>query len=291
MLVLRHYIQLTKPSIVLLVVITAMAALAVEGFLFESFVHSLFMLLAIGAAAGSANAFNQYMDRDIDSVMSRTRKKRPIPLGQIQPWTAFAFALSLGLLSTVYLWWQWNLLAAVLSVATILFYTLVYTAGLKRRHHYNVVIGGAAGAAGPLIAWAAVTGQVSLYAWIFFLIIFMWTPAHFWALALAIKDEYQQVNVPMLPVVRGEKRTRIEIWLYTASLLPLTLVPYWIGEAGLLYFLASLGLWIWYFLETHRSFQASKRQTYMRLFYISIIYLFLLCIVISIDGAIQYYGF
>jgi protoheme IX farnesyltransferase len=161
---------------------------------------------------------------------------------------------------------------------------------LKRRHHYNIVIGGAAGSTGPLIAWAAVDGGLSLYAWVMFVIIFMWTPPHFWALALAIKDEYQEVGVPMLPVTHGVKRTKQEIWIYTWSLLPLSLVPWLMGEAGLVYLSSSLALWLWYLIETHLQLPQTDRKNYMRLFGVSILYLLFLFVGILIDGGVRYFS-
>lgn len=286
---IANYIQLTKPNIVLLVVITALAALAAEGSLFQMPMQSLLIVAAIGLAAGSANAFNQFLDRDIDSVMGRTKKRRPLPTGKIKPAGAFIFASALGALSTVYLWLEWNPLAAMVSASTILFYTLIYTLMLKRNHHYNIVIGGAAGAAGPIIAWAAVDGYISLYAWIMFMVIFMWTPAHFWALALAIKDEYKEVSVPMLPVTHGDKRTRWEILLYTISLLPLSFLPVISFDASYIYLAGALLLWAWYMKETIVGLRAKTKKAYMKLFYVSILYLFLYFLVIGIDGGVRYF--
>jgi len=287
---LANYIQLTKPTIVLLVVITAFATLAAQGMLFESPFQALAIVVAIGLAAGSANAFNQFIDRDIDSVMNRTKKRRPIPMGKIKPAAALVFASILGAGSTFYLWFFWNPLTAIISAATIVYYTVIYTMLLKRRHHYNIVIGGAAGAAGPLIAWAAVEGNVSVYAWILFGLIFMWTPAHFWALALAIKDDYAQVQVPMLPVVRGTGRTRWEIVLYTLSLLPLSFVPYFYGYAGRAFLMAAVGLWLWYIYQTFKQMKLKMKKAYMKLFYVSILYLFLLFLAVAVDGAVRFYG-
>lgn len=290
MSLLSNYLQLTKPSIVLLVVITAIAALAAQGMLFADPFNSFMITLAIGFAAGSANAFNQFLDRDIDSVMARTKKKRPLPMGLIKPWAAFVFALSLGVSSTVYLWLEWNFLAAFVSASTIAFYTIIYTMILKRRHHYNIVIGGAAGSAGPLIAWAAVEGHIHFYAWMLFIFIFVWTPAHFWALALAIKDEYKQVSVPMLPVSHGEKRTRIEVWIYTWALLPLTIIPYLTGLTTYWFLAGGLALWGWYLLETKKRMAVGDKKSYMKLFYVSILYLFLVFLLVGVDGAIRYYA-
>jgi len=241
--------------------------------LFSSPVAMILVLIAIVMAAGSANAFNQLIDEDIDSVMERTKSKRPLPLKDLNSTNVFIFALSLGIVSTAYLWWAAHPMAASLSLATILFYTIVYTMWLKRRYYYNIVIGGAAGAAAPIIASAAVYGQPSLYAWIMFAIIFMWTPPHFWALALAIKDEYAEVNVPMLPNVKGDQRTKFEIILYTISLLPLTIAPFVLKLAGPFYLISSLLLWAWYMKETSKRLpqgtKAAYKKTFLCLYYLS----------------------
>lgn len=287
----KAYLNLTKPSIVALVLVTSLSALAAEGFLFAELAQSFLILLAIGMAAGSANSFNQYIDRDIDQVMDRTRRKRPLPLGDIQPWKALIFAIGLAVISSVYLWVYWNPLSALISLGTIFFYVVIYTLILKRRYHYNIVIGGAAGATGPLIAWAAVQGGLSIYPWIMFLIIFMWTPPHFWALALAIKDEYARVKVPMLPVTHGDRRTILEIWIYTWSLLPLSIVPFWSGDAGWTYLFSALGLWSWYLLETWKQLRKKTKPAFKRLFGVSIIYLFLLFMAMIVDGAVRYWGY
>lgn len=289
MIALSHYWKLTKPNIVLLVVITALAALAAQGLLFSEPLDAFLMVIAIGMAAGSANAFNQFLDRDIDAVMDRTKSKRPLAMKLISPAAAFSFALILGFASTWYLWFFWNPLAAVISVATIFYYTVIYTMLLKRRHYYNIVVGGAAGAAGPLIAWAAAENVISPYAWLMFALIFMWTPAHFWALALAIRDEYKMVSVPMLPVVRGVSRTKLEIWLYTLSLLPFSLLLFFYTEASWFYLVASLLLWFWYLMETFKGLKNSDKRSYMKLFYFSILYLFLIFVAIGIDGALRFY--
>jgi len=281
------FLHLTKPSIVFLVLVTSLAALAGEGFLFWDWKSSLYILIAIGAAAGSANAFNQYLDRDIDQLMNRTKTRRPIPQGLLSPLAALIFAWVLAIGSTLYLWIFWTPLSALISVATIFYYAVFYTQILKRRHHYNIVIGGAAGAAGPLIAWAAVTGEVSVYAWIMFLIIFMWTPPHFWALALAIKDEYKSVHVPMLPVTHGVKRTELEIWIYTLLLLPLTLAPYFLGGTGKFYLATAGVLWLWYFWATKVGLKKAQRKDLLKLFGVSIIYLFLLFIGMIVDGGMR----
>ncbi|MDB5038539.1 MAG: ctaB [Bacteriovoracaceae bacterium] len=290
MLSIRKYIQLTKPTIILLVAITGMMTMAAEGTLFTRPVSMLLCLLAIMLSAGSANAFNQFIDRDIDSIMDRTRKRRPLPLDHLTPARAFIFALILGVASNVYLWIKFTPLASLISVGTILFYIFVYTLWLKRRHYYNIVIGGAAGATAPLIASAAANGKISVIAWVGFLIIFIWTPPHFWALALAIKDEYAKVKIPMLPNVLGDKRTRFEILIYTVLLLPITLIPVIGSRAGWFYIVAAVLLWIWYMKGTIVQFKVATIASYKKLFYVSIGYLFFLFIAFGVDGAIRYWS-
>jgi protoheme IX farnesyltransferase len=286
-----HYIRLTKPTIIFLVAITAICTMAAEGSLFVRPIEMLFCLAAIILSAGSANAFNQFFDRDIDAVMERTRKRRPLPLQSLRPAHALLFAIILGVISNVYLWMKFNALTALISIGTILFYVIIYTLWLKRRHYYNIVIGGAAGATAPLIASAAYANDVSLIAWMGFILIFMWTPPHFWALALVIKDEYQKVSVPMLPVVRGDKRTRIEIMIYTITLLPISLFPFFYKkEVGLFYAASAVILWVLYMEQTFRQLKARSKASYKKLFFFSILYLFLLFLALAVDGALRYFG-
>jgi len=286
---LAEYHRLTKPSIVLLVVITGFAGMAADGSLFTEPLKMLAILVAISLSAGSANALNQFIDRDIDAVMERTKKKRPLPRLQVSPQEALVFGLVLGVISNLYIWWASNGIAAAISVATILFYIFVYTLWLKRRHHYNIVIGGAAGATAPLIASAAAFGTPSLISWFLFLIIFFWTPPHFWALALAIKDEYAKVKVPMLPNVLGDKRTRVEIFWYTVFLLPLTVAPFFLDLTGWIFLVAVLALWLWYMWETVFQLRLQSVTAYKKLFYVSIGYLFFLFIAAGLDGAVRHF--
>lgn len=288
---ISKYVQLTKPTIILLVAITGICTMAAEGSLFIRPLEMLSCLGAIILSAGSANAFNQFIDRDIDAVMDRTKRRRPLPLEHLSPTNAFIFALVLGVISNYYLWTQFTPLAAMISIGTILFYVLVYTLWLKRRHHYNIVIGGAAGATAPLIASAAYFGELSLVAWIGFLIIFTWTPPHFWALALAIKDEYEKVKIPMLPNVRGDKRTRREIIFYTTVLLPVSLIPYFYKqEVGLFFAASAIILWIFYMEQTFRQLKVASKQSYKKLFVFSILYLFALFLALAVDGAVRYWS-
>ncbi len=286
---LRSYIQLTKPTIVLLVAITGLCAMAAEGSLFEQPIEMLLILLAIVVAAGAANSLNQFVDRDIDAVMERTRSRRPLPQSQLSPNHALAFGLITSVISTFYLWWAANAQAALISLGTILFYVLIYTLWLKRRHHYNIVIGGAAGATAPLIASAAYQDKISAMAWFMFLLIFFWTPPHFWALALAIKDQYEKVKIPMLPNVRGDRRTIIEIYAYTVFLLPLTLVPIALGMLGWLAALLLLAVWAWYMKVTVERLKEKTVPAYRKLFVVSIFYLFLSFVILGLDGMIHYF--
>ncbi len=233
--IVRSYIQLTKPRIIVLLLISTAAAMALAGGGNVDPVLFLATLVGGALAAGSANAINCFYDRDIDSIMVRTQK-RPIPSGQIRPRDALIFAIVLGVASFVLLTLVANLLAALLAMAGIGCYVVVYTHWLKRHSPHNIVIGGAAGAIPPLVGWAAVTGTLDWPAWAMFWIIFLWTPPHFWALALMIRDDYASVGVPMLPVVSGDAATARQILAYSIALVPLTLVLAWpLGETGWIY--------------------------------------------------------
>src|SRR5215212_2689987 len=227
------YLALLKPRVMSLVVFTALAGLVVApGHMHP--VLAFFALVCIAVGAGAAGALNMWYDADIDAVMSRTAD-RPVPAGRVQPGEALAFGLTLAGFSVVFLGLMINLLAAGLLAFTIFFYAVVYTMWLKRWTPQNIVIGGAAGALPPMIGWAAVTGTIDPGSISLFLIIFMWTPPHFWALALFREDDYGKAGVPMLPNVAGRDETRKQILLYTLVLLPLTFLPALLGVSGLLY--------------------------------------------------------
>ncbi len=219
---LLNYFLLTKPRIVLLVMVTGFAAAMLEGTLCADPQRFAGVLLGIMLAAGAANALNQFWDRDIDAIMARTRSKRPLPTGKISPRSALSFGLLSGMLAIWMLKTAGNTLAAALGASTIIFYVCCYTMWLKRRTSLNIVIGGAAGAAAPLIAWAAGAGGLSSLPLLMFLVVFLWTPPHFWALALCIKEDYVRAGIPMLPVTAGEKTTRTQMAAYVAVLLPAT---------------------------------------------------------------------
>ncbi len=283
--VLKSYYLLTKPRIIPLLLITTAAAMwMASGGQVEPF-QLLLTLLGGTLAAASAQTLNCIYDQDIDYAMLRTRA-RPIPAGLVQPRHALIFAIILAILSFSILATGVNLLSACLALSGIGFYLLIYTHLLKRHSPHNIVIGGAAGAIPPLVGWAAVTGDLSWTPWILFSIIFLWTPPHFWALALMIKDDYAQVNVPMMPVVAGEESTVRQIWLYTLLVVPLTfMLVYPLQAAGLVYALFAGGLGSMLLYKTWQLKQAPMNKDLARsLFKFSILYLMLLCTGMVIDS-------
>jgi protoheme IX farnesyltransferase len=237
---IRDYIELLKPRVMSLVVFSGLVGLMVA----PGHIHPLLgfvTILCIALSAGGSAAVNMWYDRDIDAIMTRTRA-RPLPQGRIEPDAALEFGGTLIFVSVVLMGLAIGWLAAGLLAFAAAFYIFVYTMFLKRRTPQNIVIGGAAGAFPPVIAWAAVTGQVGLPAIVLFLIIFFWTPPHFWALALYRNDDYRRASVPMLPVIKGERRTRIEMLIYTLILFPLSLAPGFVGVAGPVYLTGAIVL-------------------------------------------------
>jgi heme o synthase len=233
--VLRAYIALTKPTIIVLLLITTIPAMVLASEGWPDLRLVLATLVGGFLSAGGAAAINQFADRDIDMVMHRTRN-RPIPSGLVAPAHAAWFGVALGVLSVVWLAWQVNVLTAALAAAAIAMYAGVYTYGLKRTTVQNIVIGGAAGAAPPVIGWAAVTGTLEVPALLLFLIVFYWTPPHFWALSLRLEDEYRAVGVPMGPVVWGVPETKRQIVLYSVLLVAVTVMFGAVAELGWIYF-------------------------------------------------------
>jgi protoheme IX farnesyltransferase len=238
---------------------------------------ALVMLTCLGGylSAGGAGAVNHFFDRDIDAQMRRTAN-RPIPAGRISPAAALSFGCLLAALSVAQLTLTVNPLAAGLSFAGFLGYVLIYTMWLKRRTPQNIVIGGAAGAMPPLVGWAAVRGSVGGTAVLLFFIVFFWTPPHFWALSLLMKGEYEKVNVPMMPVARGEAETRKQILLYTALLYAVTQLPFCAGGFGVTYLIASLVLGIGFIWGALRLYRRPERAHALQLYLYSLAYLALL---------------
>jgi len=283
--VIQDYTELTKPRIIVLLLITTAGAMwiasegQVDGFL-------MFITVLGGAiAAASANAINCLYDRDIDAKMERT-SWRPIPSGRIQPLNALIFAIALAAISFTLLAVYANLLAACLAMSGIATYVGVYTIWLKRSSTQNIVIGGAAGAIPPLVGWAAVTGELSWAAWVLFAIIFVWTPPHFWALALMIRDEYAKVGVPMLPVVKGAEVTAQQILLYTLLIIPVSLLLVFpCNVMGLVYAVSAVGLGVAFIYKAAQLLKEPSDRTVARsVFKYSILYLALLCVAMGIDS-------
>jgi len=278
----RDYYELGKPRVVFLIVFTAFVGmlLAVPGL--PPLNALLFGNLGIALAATSAAAINHVLDRRFDREMKRT-EGRPIPLGHVTERQALSYATALGVLAMVLLIACVNVLTAILTFASLIGYAIVYTVWLKHATPQNIVIGGAAGAAPPVLGWAAVTNTVDPNALLLFLIIFVWTPPHFWALAIARRDDYAKVGIPMLPVVYGVEFTRLHILLYTILLLLVTILPYLTGMAGLLYLAAAVilgGIFIYYALQL--KFRPTE-QLPMRTFGFSITYLSLLFAMLLVD--------
>jgi heme o synthase len=270
---LADYLTLTKPRVQSLLLFTTVTTMFVAGTPSATIV----LLTCLGGylSAGGASAVNHYWDRDIDAQMKRT-STRPVASGRIAPAAALWFGIALGALSIVVLWVGVNPLAAVLSFAGFLCYVFVYTIWLKRSTPQNIVIGGAAGAVPPLVGWAAATGGLSWTAVYLFAIVFYWTPPHFWALSLLMKDEYAKVGVPMMPVVRGERETRKQIVLYTLLLYAVTQLPFCAGGMGGVYLVASLVLGLAFIGGSVMLYRRADRRSALRLYLFSLAYLALL---------------
>ncbi len=271
--VLSDYAALTKPKVQSLLLLTTVSTMYVAG-------HpsvGLVALTCLGGylSAGGAGAVNHYYDRDIDARMARTAD-RPVPSGRVSPGAALAFGVGLAALSFAQLALTVNLLAAALALSGFLGYVFVYTMWLKRRTPQNIVIGGAAGAVPPLVGWAAVTGHLGGTAVILFAIVFFWTPPHFWALSLLMKDEYARVGVPMLPVIRGEPETRRQILLYAVLLYAVTQLPFCAGGFGMGYLIASMVLGLTFIAGALRLISRADRRSALTLYLYSLAYLALL---------------
>ena len=283
----REYLELTKPKVVLLIVFTAIVGmfLAVPGMVPLNTL--IFGTLGIGLAAASAAAVNHVVDQKADARMRRT-KERPLPSGRVSNTQAIAFATTIGLLSMALLVWRVNALTAVLTLLSLVGYAGVYTMYLKRATPQNIVIGGAAGAAPPVLGWTAVTGTVAPDSLLLFLIIFLWTPPHFWALAIHRRKEYAKAGMPMLPVTHGSEFTRLQIVLYTVLLVIATLLPFLVGMSGWFYLAAVLvlnGGFLYYVIALYRH---RTDELAIRTFSYSIVYLMVLFAVLLIDHYLPY---
>jgi heme o synthase len=268
--VAADYVTLTKPKVQSLLLLTTVTTMYVAGD--PSLALVFWTVLGGSLASGGAGAVNHWYDRDIDAQMARTAG-RPVPSGRVTPAAALRFGVALAGLSFLVLSVAVNLLSAFLALAGFLGYVFVYTVWLKRSTPQNIVIGGAAGAVPPLVGWAAVTGHVDPTALYLFAIVFYWTPPHFWALSLLMKDEYARVGVPMMPVVHGEDETRRQILLYTCLLLVLTLIPVVFGFFGVLYALVAAGLGAAFLVLALRLKRRADRRSALRTYLYSLAYL------------------
>ena len=283
------YFSLLKPRVMSLVIFTAFIGFLVA----PGEIHPIIgftAILCIAVAAGASGCLNMWYEADLDAKMKRTAG-RPIPSGKIDPESALHFGVGLSVASVLTMGLLVNAVAAVLLTVTILFYVVVYTMWLKRRTAQNIVIGGASGAFPPMVAWAAVTGDVSLASVTLFAIIFMWTPPHFWALSLYACKDYANAGIPMLPVVSGEKATKNHIMLYTLAMVPVTLLPWYFGFAGLIYgataaLLGGMFIWLSYALLTDKKSVDEDSASAKKVFFFSIFYLFALFAVLGIENLI-----
>jgi protoheme IX farnesyltransferase len=281
----RDYFETLKPRVMSLVVFTALVGMVVAPGHVNPVIGGIALLL-IAIGAGAAGALNMWYEADLDAMMSRTMK-RPIPDGRILPGEVLGFALSLAVFSVVAMGLFVNLLSAVLLAFTIFFYAVIYSMWLKRWTPQNIVIGGAAGALPPVIGWAAATGSVSLEPIVMFLIIFVWTPPHFWALAMLRTEEYARAGIPMLPVVAGERETRRQILLYSILMAPVGALPYLLGYTSALYGAVSVVSGVMFVMAAFRLRNAAEGEATKRaarkMFGFSILYLGLLFAVLLID--------
>lgn len=277
------YVRLTKPRIVMLLVITTIPAMMMAAGGMPSPGLIVATVLGGSVVAGGANAMNMYFDRDIDEVMRRTRS-RPVPSGQVEPEKAAVFGMVLGGSGFFFMELTVNLLAALLTLAAFAFYVVVYTLILKRKTPLNIVIGGAAGAMPPVIGWAAVTGEISAAAIIMFAIVTAWTPPHFWALSMNYSQDYARAGVPMLPVVAGREETRRQILFYTLALVVVSALLTPLGGAGPLYLVSAVVLGVVFVYYALRLWWDATPKSSSALFRYSIVYLALLFVAIAADS-------
>ncbi|MEZ4606115.1 MAG: heme o synthase [Deinococcales bacterium] len=284
----RDYLTLTKPKVISLLLFTTVGAMFIAAQGFPGWVKLLGMLLGGYMSAGAAGVYNMVYDRDIDLKMKRTAK-RPTVTALISTRDALIFAIIQTLLSFIIIALTSNLLAALLSWAGLAFYVIIYTMWLKRSTWQNIVIGGAAGAIPPLVGWAAVTGNLNLMAWCLFALVFLWTPVHFWALALMIKDDYAAVGIPMAPVVIGEKATVLQMVMYALLTVALTVIPFFMHEFSVIYFIAALILNLFLLFRVVKLYlhvqsgKAIDRPTALSVYKYSMSYLALIFLVMVLD--------
>ena len=282
----RDYLTLTKPRIVLLLLFTALVGMFLAAGGPPDFKLAAVVMVAGALASGGANALNHFLDRDIDARMRRT-SRRPVAARRVSPRQALIFGFTVNVIAFILFATLVNLLSAVLALSSTLFYVFVYTMSLKRTTPQNIVIGGAAGALPPVIGWTAVTGSLALPAFYLFAIVFFWTPPHFWALSLLLKDDYESVGVPMLPVVMGVTKTKKAILLYSILLLALTSMFFVTGAVGWLYLGTSLFLGLVFVYSAARLLRSPGIEGALGTYLYSLAYLFLLFAAIAVDASIS----
>jgi len=282
----RDYVALTKPRIMSLLLITGFCGMIAGAQGWPGTGRAVAAMVGLALACGGASALNHVIDRDIDPLMGERTKKRPVASGRVAPSRALEFGLALSAFSFVLLASTVNVLTAVLALFGNAFYVVVYTRWLKRTTPQNIVIGGAAGAVPPLVGWAAATGNLTLAALLLFAIVFVWTPPHFWALSILIKDNYKAAGVPMLPVVRGERETARQIVLYSLALVAVTLIPWFTGSAGPIYVVSALALGAVFLWLAERLRRETTKRGAMLLFHYSLLYLALLFVAFAVDAAV-----
>ena len=290
-LVVKNFYNLMKPRVMSLVVFTAFVGLIISNKQID-FLTSALALFFVALGAGAAGALNMWYDSEIDAVMSRTCL-RPIPLGKISNSQALYFGISLSLISIVGLYLVSNILSASILATTIGFYIFIYTIWLKRRSVQNIVIGGAAGAFPPVIGWAIANNSLSIEPIILFLIIFFWTPSHFWSLSLYKSEDYKKAKIPMLPVVSGVDFTKKNIFAYALILFPITILPFYFNFAGLVYLVPTIILGTFYIFLTFKLLKANNKKDMGRIskkiFAFSILYLFLIFTLLLIESFIKFF--
>lgn len=283
---IRDYTTLTKPKVNLLLVITALSAIFLASDNFPSIQVLIAVIIGGTLASGGAGAINHSIDKEIDNTMKRT-SERPVAGERISRFNALLFGIVLNLASFLILTYLTNMLAAIMAISGTLFYVLIYSIWLKKKTYHNIVIGGAAGCFPPLVGWSAVTGDLSLSAWYLFAIIFFWTPPHFWALAMLMKDDYSKANIPMLPSVVGIKATFKPMTLHTVTLILLTLVMTFVNsKLSYIYFFSCLSIGTYYLFLTYKLYKDYDRQNNLKIYKFSLLYMMLFSVIVIVDSLV-----
>ena len=282
MTLLKSYYHLCKPNVVYMMLICAFVGMLLAEQYVSSYLYLFVSLLGIALCAASAAAINQVIDRKTDASMTRT-DQRPIPQGELSPMHASVFALTIGILGSMILYFFVNTLTMVLTITSLIGYAFIYTVYLKRATPQNIVIGGLAGAAPPLLGWSSITNTIDPYALLLVLIIFVWTPPHFWALAIYRKDEYAKESIPMLPVTHGVEFTKLQIVLYTVILFIVSILPYVVLMSGIIYLVSALILSSIFMYYAVKLFVSKDNEIAMKTFQFSIYYIFLIFLALLVD--------